>query len=348
MKFSRAGRFSLAIALALAAAFAAPSAFARKPQPPPVVYVPPPPPPMPGVGLGSRFLQDAGAYEGYMRDAAAVSPAFVDPTSVAGALKVGAAYDPGELRRGAVAYGAIAALGDAAFVADVRRNGQTPEARYAIIARIYANPANVLTFRDAPVAAGLAKNALAQAGMRVLRSGDAVRLAAYGIQHQPWSLTEVAGREQRASAVKTLSASRRLVSPDDTAALARLVEGDAPPGMAPDPAAPPYSPLVIRAVALAALAAVGQASDADVAHLGWISDDYYMDHCLAEAKLSLYECLAVARPNYEDVFCLGQHALKDTGACVVKAAGSTVPLEVNTRAIPVPPLHSAARRRRKA
>ena len=39
----------------------------------------------------------------------------------------------------------------------------------------------------------------------------------------------------------------------------------------------------------------------------------------AETKLSLFECLAVAKPNYEDVFCLGQHAMIDPGQCVVEA-----------------------------
>ena len=31
------------------------------------------------------------------------------------------------------------------------------------------------------------------------------------------------------------------------------------------------------------------------------------------SKLNLYQCLAVAKPHYEDVFCLGQHVLIDTG-----------------------------------
>ena len=39
------------------------------------------------------------------------------------------------------------------------------------------------------------------------------------------------------------------------------------------------------------------------------------------AKLNLYQCLAVAGPHYEDVFCLGQHALIDTAQCVNDAAG---------------------------
>ena len=43
------------------------------------------------------------------------------------------------------------------------------------------------------------------------------------------------------------------------------------------------------------------------------------------SKLNLYQCLAVAKPHYEDVFCLGQHVLIDTGQCVMKAAGAPFP-----------------------
>ena len=38
------------------------------------------------------------------------------------------------------------------------------------------------------------------------------------------------------------------------------------------------------------------------------------------AKLDLYQCMAVAGPQYEDIYCLGQHALADTGQCVDQAA----------------------------
>ena len=44
-------------------------------------------------------------------------------------------------------------------------------------------------------------------------------------------------------------------------------------------------------------------------------------------KLNLYQCLAVAKPHYEDVFCLGQHILIDTGQCVIKASGAPMPAE---------------------
>jgi hypothetical protein len=48
--------------------------------------------------------------------------------------------------------------------------------------------------------------------------------------------------------------------------------------------------------------------------------------CLDMAKLNLYQCLAVAKPHYEDVFCLGQHALADTGECMLYAAGAPEPV----------------------
>jgi len=49
--------------------------------------------------------------------------------------------------------------------------------------------------------------------------------------------------------------------------------------------------------------------------------------CMATSKLNLYQCLAVSRPNYEDVFCLGQHVMMDTGRCVIRAAGLPEPYE---------------------
>ena len=44
-------------------------------------------------------------------------------------------------------------------------------------------------------------------------------------------------------------------------------------------------------------------------------------NCLNMSKLNLYQCLAVAKPHYEDVFCLGQHILMDTGRCLIRGAG---------------------------
>ena len=48
-------------------------------------------------------------------------------------------------------------------------------------------------------------------------------------------------------------------------------------------------------------------------------------HCIKMAKLNLFQCLAVAGPHYEDLFCLGHHAMMDTGQCVISAAGFSEP-----------------------
>jgi len=349
MKLVSAAKRGLILVLAgLIAVTGAPAAIA-KPKPPPVVYAPPPPPPMPDVGLSGRFVTAAGAYDSYMREAAAISPAFTDAGNVGGALRAGATYEPGQLRVGMVAYGAIAALTDSAFVADVRRAGATADARYAIVAKIFADPRNVFAFVDARRAAGLAKAALAAQGMRLFDQGNVIKQAAYTIQHQPWSLADVPDRDGRAAGVKQLSSSQRSASGSEKAALDLMVGGELPAGANLEPAAPPDSGLVVRAVALAALAAIGQAGDDDAPRLGWLTDDYFVDHCLAEAKLALFECLAVAKPNYEDVFCLGQHAMKDTGACVVNGAGSTVPIEIIPAALQIPPahVHTVVRRKRR-
>jgi hypothetical protein len=337
-------RLGLALAVALLAAGAPLTGAAAKPRPPQVLTPPPPPtPPTPGVGLAAQFVRDAAAYEDYVHAAGVTPPDFTSVADVDGTLHTAAAYEPGQLRHGAVAYAAIEALDDAAFVDEVRRATPTPQARYALVARIYANPANALDFPDGPAAAGLAKAALADGGMHLFAVGNAAIAESYSMQHQAWTQVFAPDRDGRVAMVRTTSSQQRTPSSDELGALEReMVSGPATPPPATD--AGPYSPLVVRAVALAALAAAGQASDEQAANLGWLTDDYFMDHCLSQSKLATYECLAVARPSYENVFCLGQYALKDTGTCVVRAAGSAVPLEIAVFPPPhIPPAHIAPR-----
>jgi hypothetical protein len=340
MQLVRVARLALIAGMAgLAAMAAAPAAMARKPPVVEAPPMPPPPPPMPDVSMSGRFVAEAGGYDDYIHRASSISPAFTDAESVGQSLRAGSAYEPGQLRRGMVAYAAIAVLTDSAFVADVRRAGATPEARYALVAKIFSNPKTALEFADGAKAAGIAKQALINGGMRLYDAGNAVRLAAYSIQHQPWSLQTVPDLDTRASDVKRLSAAMRGSPNSETQNLYLMVAGEAPTNVDLDPSPGPYTGVVVRAVALAALAAIGQADDEAAPRLGWLSDDYYLDHCLAEAKLSLFECLAVARPNYEDVFCLGQHAMKDTGACVVIGAGGAVPIDIAVKPLAVPSAH---------
>ncbi|MBV9994932.1 MAG: hypothetical protein JO127_06945 [Caulobacteraceae bacterium] len=341
MHFSKLARLLLVSALA-GVALSLPGADVGMARPKPAPAAPPPPPPLPEVSLAARFVNDAAAFESYMRRAALISPAFTDSQGVARALRVGAAYRSDQVLRGEIAYAAIAALQSPVFVAAVREAGATPEGRYAVVRRIFADPGAALTFKGADAAAGLARQALTGDGMRLFTAGKSVRQAAYDIQRQPWSLQDVEGRDQRLDAVKGLDRTPMPAATDVAGQLQEASTGRAVLNLSAEPYAHPHSQLLVRAVALAALGAIGEAGEAQADNVGWLLQDYFTAHCLAEAKLALNECLAVARPNYEDVFCLGQHVMADTGACVVRGGGGTVPIEIATRPLKVPPAHGAA------
>ena len=51
----------------------------------------------------------------------------------------------------------------------------------------------------------------------------------------------------------------------------------------------------------------------------------------------------MAGPNYEDVFCLGRHAMMDTGQCVTQASGWSEPAQGVSFPIARPPPSPVAR-----
>jgi hypothetical protein len=191
--------------------------------------------------------------------------------------------------------------------------------------QIMHDPAYVLGFKDVDGAAGLVVGALGEDGKRLLVEGRAVKQAAYDVQHYAWSKADVVGRPDRLALAKQLSATPIEGAPDITAKLTEAVGGADPLALSASEAAPPYSPLVVRSLAVAALAALGYADDASLAQVMPLTADPASAQCLNLSKLNLYQCLAVAKPHYEDVFCLGQHVLMDTGSCLLKGVGVAEP-----------------------
>lgn len=312
---------------------------------PPVVEAPPPPPPTPAgpVGLPDALIAEAAAYEAYLQRITATSPAFTDGASVSSALKTAAAYDPKALIRGAVAFGAVAALQSPTFVADVRAAGNSPENRRLMVGYILANPAYVFVFKGSDVAAGLARRALGDAGLHLLVTGKAVKQAAYDVQHQAWSKGEIADRAGRLAAVEAPVASPVAASAERVAALRLAASGAGPLPIDATAVQPPYTPLVARALQLAAIAALGEAGDSATDRLATLMSEGGVDTCLHIARLNLYQCLAVAKPHYEDIFCMGQHILADTGSCLARNAGMDLPVD----AVPLKAGAPAAARRSK-
>ena len=321
-----------AIALVAAAVFAASCspAMAWRPKPSPVEQVaplPPPPPPAAAAGLPYPMLADAAAYQAWLGKVTSTSPDFKSGVEVAQSLKVGAAYEPKALVRGAIAYAAVAALADQTFVTQLRAAGSTPEYRHQMAGYILYNPVYVFQFKDSDTAAGLARQALGAAGLQLYAAGRTIKLAAYAVQHQAWSKEEVADRSARLAAVEAAAENPIPPADDQIPALQRAASGVAPLPISAAPSEPPYTPLVAHALQLAAIAALGEATDQSYNSLTSIMSDDDSTACLHMAKLNLHQCLAVAKPNYEDIFCLGQHAMSDTGACLAKNAGMDVPAE---------------------
>jgi hypothetical protein len=323
----------VAAAVILALAIASPAAafsFGKKKEPPP----PPPPPPPPveaeiPVGppvLADYVIRQASAYATYMRHASAINSAFADGASVGAALRVGAHSEQHQLQQGVVAYAAIVALQDPTFVNAVKAFANHESSKDKLIGYILADPSYVMTLNGHDTAAGLIVATLDGQAAQLTAAGDKVKQESLDIQLKaPWSKKPVPNPDQRLMDVKQLSADP-LNGDDDLRTELQQAESTPEPIAQTGPAvAPPYNQAVIRGMALAALAILGKAGDGNMDYVMPLLVNDNDGYCFNISKLDLYQCLAVARPYYEDMYCLGLHAMDDTGQCVASEVGHPLP-----------------------
>lgn len=250
----------------------------------------------PYVGVDGALAGRASAFEAYTRRAGAIEAAFAGPGEIARSLQTAAGYEPRELETGMVAYAALTALQEPAFVAGVRARG---DAR-----RLAADPGAALDLPGGSAAAARANAALARRGEALAVAGARVKKASYSVQRQAWSRARVPNGPQRLAAVKRAAAYR--AEPADRAALdAAIAQGGRRGG---------ENPVVARGLAVAALTLLGENGRAR----GLMSEPR-SGQCLRIAKLNFHQCLAAAGTHYEDIYCLGVHAMSDPGQCVVEA-----------------------------
>jgi hypothetical protein len=325
--------------------------------PAPPAPVPPAAPPPPPVGMAPALVEHAAAYRAYVRRASAMSPAFADGNAVEQSLAQAAAYEPKQLLAGQIAFGALLALQSPNFVAEVRTYAVDPSQRRDLAARLLREPSYAQALPSSAGAAGLVVNTLKSDADQVRRAGELVKQAAYDVQKQKWSLGPVPTPELRLAQAKTVSAQPVSANPDEVVRLSAAVQGGdagkaAELGVSADLMSGPYTQVVSRSLALAALAALGEANDPVV--LQTLLEEPSGAFCYNLSKLNLYQCLSVSRPYYEDVFCLGQHILLDTAQCLTKGA-VIVPPEpakvfpvVAPRPEPKPPARRTTTRRAPA
>jgi hypothetical protein len=186
--------------------------------------------------------------------------------------------------------------------------------------RLTSSPQAVLYVRGADEAASDVAGALRAQGAALLASGKAITQAAYDVQGQSWSKTPVSDPKGVLAEAKEAAVQPRTASvPAKERLLASLV--DVPQASANHAAA--GAPDVVRGLALAALAIMGRTGDDKEANFEALLHDATSADCLKMAKLNLNQCLAVAGPHYEDVYCTGRHGVGETASCVVAAANGT-------------------------
>ena len=270
------------------------------------------------LSLPLEVVSAATAFNQYMTSAARIDAGFSDGTTVAQALKTASGYETSQMEEGMIAYGAVVALQDQRFVEGVERAGGRGDDRAAMAEQLIEDPFAVTRVDGADEAAGRIAAALSNKASALLAAGDHVRTAAYSVQHQAWSKVMVGDAQARLADVKLRSNERASPSQsDDEAMLAAL--DDAAGGLADDDQAR-FTPIETRALALAAESVLGHAHGADRDRLTPLFSDADSAECLRMSKLNLYQCMAVAGPQYEDIYCMGQHALTDTAKCVAGAA----------------------------
>ena len=290
--------------------------------------------------LPQEVVSAATAFQTYMSSAAHVDSGFISSDGVERGLKAGAAYEPAQLEEGMIAYGAIAALQDDRFVQGVQDAAGHGDQRSAFAERLIEDPDAATRVDGADEAGERVEAALGAAAAPLVSTGTQVKSAAYGVQHYAWSKVTVANATGRLTEVKTLSRVRAAPSEADNQAMMQAL-ADADPNLAGDAAPSRFTALEAKALALAAESILGHAQGADRDRLSPLLTETDSAYCLKMAKLNLYQCMAVAGPQYEDIYCLGQHALYDTGQCVDQAAhggggGSSVAmLSPRTAATPV-------------
>lgn len=318
---------NLSIAAVAASAVLAACAQPEPEAPPPA---PPPPPPPPALALNSGVAEAASIYVSFIREVGTIERSFSSPEAIQAAIAKGAAYEPTQLSRGMIAYGAILALQSPEFVEGVRQYAADPEQREEIVNRIIADPAYAATLPGADHAAGLIVATLGADIAALASVGDAIKEDAYTIQgrsdpRRRWATTPVADRPARLDNAKTLSATRMLPSPEESERLFSAAHAGTGLGLTDARQGPPYTPAVVHSLAIAALAALGAGGEDRRAYTEALVVESNSEFCFNMSKLNLFQCLAAARPNYEDMFCVGQHIITDIAQCTSANTGPIAP-----------------------
>ncbi|MEZ5996012.1 MAG: hypothetical protein R3C25_09670 [Hyphomonadaceae bacterium] len=296
---------------------------------------------------GDGDLQTAvTAYAAYQNDVSELRSSTIrDANSLESALDRVAHHNRDALTRGWIAYGASTAAQSPAFVQGVR-DAAAYYGRDAVIWAVTVDPSYARGLRGGQEATRMLLDSANADSARIIAVADRYQEMAYSLQRQRWAngvAPQQAARVQRirslgrdgapAGAVPAEIATRLNVTPlsfspssDPSVYGGRrfwdaVRGGDTVVEVASTPAARNWRVNASRGEALDRMSAVAamQALDAVGANQSAVSrliSDPRSRDCFEMAQLQLYQCMSAARFRYENAFCLGQHGLRDMGACI--------------------------------
>lgn len=299
----------------------------------------------PPVALNRSVADSAAVYIAFARDMATIEGGFESAAAIQAALARASSYDPEQLSRGLIAYASILALQSPEFVQGVRQFNVPETTRQRIVAEIVADPKRASRLPGADAAAGLIIESLRTDVEALSRAANSIENDAYNIQNpwdprRGWAVAQIANRQGRLDAAHG-SGESMLPSAAMTARLFAAAHEGTGLAVREGRRAPPYPPVVENALSLAALAALGAAGENARPNTDALQFDWTSRTCMQMAKLNLLQCLAASRPNYEDIFCLGRHVVRDLSTCTrgaaLPAAVVTVSGLTTTEAVDEPP-----------
>lgn len=293
------------------------------PPPPPVVVVAPLPP----ISLNQGVAEAAAVYVGFIRNVSSIRGGFPDADSVQQAMQRGATYQSGQLSAGLIAYASILALQSPEFVAGLRGYAADPATRAQVINAIMTDPSYAAGLPGADAAAGLITTTLGRDVAMLAAIADQVEGDAYSVQdrrdpRRRWATTPIPNRDVRLQAAKSLSDRPMVPSAEDAMVLFSAAHTGYGLGVSGGRASAPFTPVVARALSIAALAALGAAGEDQRTNTEILINDPSNQFCFDMSKLNLFQCLAASRPSYEDMFCIGRHIVRDLATCATSAVGA--------------------------
>lgn len=297
--------------------------------------------------VDAPLVQEAGRYAVFQDDVAQLeSSPFGSLDDIDEALDTIVSHDPDTFARAWLAYAALVAAQEPAFVDGVRA-----------VADYYGRDNVIAGLRNDPTYAGQLEGAEdARQAVLATVAGDVARLReiseqikqqAYSLQSLDWAKTRSGDNSARLARLETIEGAVRAPGAETLASLggpgaigsdraerseeARAnfwrafslgpTTAHASTGASPRIAENPrYRSVLDQVVTLAALEALDAANADDAAMVSPMLEQPDTQMCLRMARMHFNQCIAASHFRYEDPFCIAEHGVRDIGGCMSKIA----------------------------